>query len=94
MELGRTKGKKMTKFLKYIQQLIDGETNDDVKDFGAMLYYWILAIICLVTTGFFLYFRQWSNTLILIGSIMTFIFTLLGLKTYKEVKNNNNNGGN
>lgn len=84
-------------FFTYIKSLIDGDTNDDVKDFGAMLFYWVLAVICLFTTVAMIYFKQWSNILILIGSIMTFIFTLLGLKTYKEVKTNKtpeNNDGN
>jgi len=75
-------------FFTYIKSLIDGDTNDDVKDFGAMLFYWVLAVICLITTIVLLCFNQWPSVLILIGSIMTFIFTLLGLKTYKEVKTN------
>lgn len=76
----------MKKLFSYIKKLIDGETNDDVKDFGAMLFYGVLTIVVLASAVVFLYNKQYSNTLYLIGSIMAFISGLLGLKTYKEVK--------
>lgn len=73
-------------FYAYLRSLIDGDTNDDVKDFGAILFYWVLAGICIVGSAAMVYCKQWNPLLMLIGSIMSFIFVLLGLKTYKEVK--------
>lgn len=73
----------MKKLFKYIRELIDGDTNDDLKDFIAIVMSFTLVIV----VAYSMYVAETDGArLNIILSLIAFISALTGMKTYKEVK--------